>query len=100
MRIAQGYATISSPDAPIVERDTASCCHCNAIIFVKPGTGATVYVEPQRQGPDKEEPGASCYRCMKAVCLACHAKGRCLPFERKIERQEARGRMLRAAGLA
>jgi hypothetical protein len=96
MRRPQGYATFVSPDAPVVERDTAQCCHCSTIIFVKPGSATTVYLIPQLLGPDREEPGASCYNCMKPVCLRCHAKGRCLPFERKIERMEARSRLRRA----
>lgn len=99
MRRPQGYATFTSPDAPLVERDTALCCHCNAIIFVKPGSALTVYLIPQMSGPDTEAPGASCYQCMKPVCLKCHSRGRCLPFERKIERQEARARMLKATGI-
>lgn len=99
MRRPQGYATFTSPDAPTIERDTAQCCHCNAIIFVKPGSGTTVYLIPQMTGPDIEEPGAACRRCMKPVCLRCHDLGRCVPFERKIERMEARSRLRRAAGV-
>jgi hypothetical protein len=42
--------------------------------------------------PPTEEPGAACRVCMRAVCLRCHADGRCTPFERQIEQQEARQR--------
>lgn len=99
MRRPQGYATFSSPDAPVIERDTASCGHCNRVVFVKPGTASTVYLFPQMQGPDKEEPGAMCRVCMRAICLACCAQGSCTPLERRIEQMEARRRMLRAIGL-
>jgi hypothetical protein len=99
MRKPQGYLTIVLPDAPVVERDTAVCGHCNQIIFVKPGTALTVYLTPQVQGPDKEEMGASCRQCMRHVCLTCHADGRCIPLERRIERMEARGRFLASVGL-
>jgi hypothetical protein len=99
VRRPQGYATIVSPDAPMIERDSCQCGHCSGVVLVKPGTGATVYVFPQVNGPDKEEPGAFCRRCMRPVCLTCHAKGRCVPFEKMIDRLEARGRMLRAAGV-
>jgi hypothetical protein len=95
-----GYMTITAPDARPIERDTVTCCHCQRIVIVKPGTAATVYLEPQRDGsPDRETPGAFCRSCMKAVCLACEAVGRCLPFELAIERNEARGRQLRAMGI-
>ncbi len=99
MRRPQGYATFVSPDAPIVERDSATCGHCNRIVFVKPGTALTVYLIPQFMAPDKEESGAMCRQCMRHVCLACHAKGRCTPLERRIEQMEAKGRMLKAMGL-
>lgn len=99
MRRPQGYATFTSPDAPTTERDTCTCAHCNAIVFVKPGMGPSVYLIPQVGAPDREEPGAGCRRCMKPICLRCYVSGRCTPFERQIERMEARGRMLRAAGV-
>lgn len=93
MRNAHGYATIVDPDRPLTERDTASCCHCGAVIFTKPGTASTVYLvwdEPTRRW--LEEPGASCYRCYKPVCLRCHDHGRCTPLEKWMEQQEARAR--------
>lgn len=93
----QGYATIATPDAHI-ERDTVVCGHCNQIVFIKPGTAATTYLVPQRVGPPKEEPGASCRQCMRPVCLRCHALGRCTPLERRIEQMEARGQFLRTVG--
>jgi hypothetical protein len=99
VRRPQGYATFSSPDAPVVERDTAVCGHCNRIVFVKPGTALTTYLIPQLNGPDKEAPGAMCRQCMRQVCLPCHAQGRCTPLERRLERMEARGRFLKSVGL-
>jgi hypothetical protein len=81
-------------EAGTVERDTCSCGHCTAVIFVKPGTAATTYLvygdDPRL--PPREVPGAFCRVCMRPVCLRCHAAGRCVPFERMIEQQEARGR--------
>lgn len=86
-----GYATITDPDTRIVEFDTVSCCHCSAAIRVKPNTVATVYlvVDPVTL-LWREEPGASCYHCMKPVCLACHELGTCVPLERMLERAEFR----------
>lgn len=95
----QGYATILLPDAPMIERDCISCGHCSAAVFVKPGTATTVYLFPQMFGPDKEEPGAACHCCMRAVCLNCHAKGTCTPLEKMLEQSEARHRFLRSAGI-
>jgi hypothetical protein len=94
----QGYVTIVSPEHH-VERDSITCGHCNRIVLVKPGGASTVYLLPQVQGPDKEEPGAFCRQCMRAICLACCDAGVCVPLMRRIEEMEARGRMFAAAGL-
>ena len=85
----QGYAQIIEP-VQIVERDTASCGHCNRVIFVKPGTATTVYLIQHRDGHWTEEPGAFCRVCMRPVCLRCHDIGTCVPVERLLERLEAR----------
>lgn len=94
----QGQITVTGEDT-LLERDTLSCGHCTAIVMVKPGTFATTYYLPNLIGPPTEVPGAMCRVCMRPVCLTCHGEGRCLPFERRIEQMEARGRMLRSAGL-
>ena len=89
MRRPQGYATIVDPDRPLLERDTAQCCHCGCVIFVKPLTAATVYLIFNRTDWRWEEvPGASCWHCQRPVCLSCHADGRCLPLEYQLERAE------------
>ena len=85
----RGYATVVS-DARLWERDTVSCGHCAAVIFVKPGTASTTYLLPHRDGRWTEEPGAFCRVCMRPVCLRCHAHGACLPLERWLSQQEAR----------
>ena len=94
----RGTITESRKSTTVIERDTATCGHCNRIILIKAGTGATTYLIPQVHGPDREEPGAMCRVCMRTVCLHCHADGRCTPLERRIEEMEARGRFLREAG--
>lgn len=94
-----GYAQTIS-DAPIVERDTIKCGHCQAIVTVKPGTASTVYLVQDLTQPGfpwREEPGAFCRVCMRAVCLRCHADGRCLPWERRLAIAESRHRFLRSA---
>jgi hypothetical protein len=93
----QGYATIVDPDAPIQEYDSCSCGHCQRVIFVKPRSASTVYLLPTEvPGRFTEESGAFCRLCMRPVCLACHARGNCVPWERMLEASEARGRLLRA----
>lgn len=95
MRRPQGYVTITGP-ARTVEYDTASCGHCQRILFTKPGTAATTYLLPGAtpDQPWREAPGACCRCCMRPVCLACHAHGRCTPFEARIEAMEGKRRRL------
>jgi hypothetical protein len=95
MQRAHGYVTIVDPGAPLVEYDTVVCCHCNKIVFTKPGSISTVYLI-QHLTPEgliywSEAPGAACWHCHKPVCLPCHALGCCLPLERWLDRQERTG---------
>ena len=86
----QGYLTIVGVDAPqVIERDSVTCGHCSAVVFVKPATVNTVYQIPQHDGTWKEEPGAFCRVCMRAVCLHCHDVGTCTPFEKRLALMEA-----------
>lgn len=86
-----GYAQIVDPAQPLVEFDTVGCCHCGALIRVKPATVSTVYLifNPSTWRWD-EVPGASCWHCMKPVCLPCHDKGTCTPLERTFASLEGR----------
>lgn len=99
-RTSHGYLVVTDPHAPLRERDTLACRHCQRVIEVKPGTAATVYLIPDARGAYHEESGAFCRNCMGPVCLPCDVDGRCLPFERRLEQMEARDRLVRAAGLA
>lgn len=94
MRNAGGYLIITDPEvAAPIERDTVSCGHCNRVVEVKAGTGATVYLWwswPQQRY--QEEAGAFCRCCMKPVCLRCHDLGTCTPLEKWLEQQEHAGR--------
>lgn len=95
MRRSSGYAVISDPQAavPQFEWDTASCGHCQRVIFTKPGSAQTVYVFPQADGSAKEEMGAGCRVCMRPVCLQCCEIGICQPWETQVELMEAAGRL-------
>jgi hypothetical protein len=100
VRTPTGYAVVVEPDRPTVERDTCTCGHCQRVIFVKPHTAATVYLILDRRTLTwREEPGAFCRICMRPVCLACHARGGCTPWERQLDAAEARDRLCRAAGI-
>lgn len=98
MRRPQGYATIVDPDHPVVERDAITCSHCQQIVFVKPGSATTVYQIFAPATGWTEVPGAFCRVCMAPVCLRCDAVGRCTPWERRMERSEARQRLRAAVG--
>ncbi len=96
MRGATGYLTLTDPDQPLVERDTAICGHCQRVIFLKPNTAATVYLILDHTTLQyHDEAGAFCRVCMRPICLPCHDRGRCVPWERMMELIEARDRLIR-----
>ena len=86
-----GYVQIVDPDRPLEEFDLVGCCHCSAQIRIKPGTASTVYVifDPAAWCW-RDVPGASCFRCLRPVCLSCYEKGTCLPLEQMLEYAERR----------
>ena len=76
----EGYAVIMDDWGATQEMDTFTCCHCNGIQFIRPGSGT------QR---------GYCYNCNHPTC----GKERCLncvPFERMIEEIEGRSRLRQA----
>lgn len=84
----QGYLTVTG-ERHSIERDTVTCGHCGAIVVVKPNTLSRVYLVPQPNGTWREEPGAGCARCARAICLACCEAGTCVPLEKRLELHEA-----------
>jgi hypothetical protein len=76
-----GLGTLFGPWGEITELPTFTCGHCQNIRRVKP------YCDPA-------DLGGLCKICMTVVCECCVGKG-CDPFEKKLEREEARGRALR-----
>lgn len=84
-RREQGAAEWTYPDRRTVTRPTLTCCHCNAVTIID-------------QGARAEDCGGFCLRCMQPTCRNCANKG-CRPFERELQRQEARGRLLAAMGI-
>jgi hypothetical protein len=81
----QGYGVETGPDG-IKEADSYTCFHCQRIVFVQP-----------RCPPS--DAGGWCGRCTRLICKRCVGKGSCTPWERQMERMEARDRALRSYGL-
>lgn len=81
-----GYAFTFDGGGVRQEADTFTCSHCNRIVIVKPKC-------------DPCDLGGMCRLCMKMICPGCVDEGQCVPFEKKIEQQEARERRLRALGV-
>lgn len=80
-----GYAVIVDPDGGKIEASTFTCAHCNSIVHVWPKM-------------KMDDLGSMCRNCMKMVCAKCSDLG-CVPFEKKLERLEARDRALRSYGV-
>lgn len=96
MRNPHGYTTIVGDLArktpTLVEQgvrhtekeiDTFTCEHCNRVVHV-----------PARAAP--ETMGGFCRQCMGLICPKCVAKRTCTPWERAMEKMEARQRLLDA----
>ena len=76
----EGYAIIIDDWGATQEMDTFTCCHCNGIQFIRPGSGT------QR---------GYCFNCNHPTC----GRERCLncvPFEKMIEEIEGRSRLRQA----
>lgn len=76
-----GLGTLSGPCGEIEERATFTCGHCQHVVRVKPFC-------------DPADLGGLCRICDSVVCEICVGKG-CDPFEKKLERIEAAGRVRR-----
>lgn len=91
-----GYGITKEPGKADVVEDSSTCSHCNSISFVLPGVMPTTRDEAGRaHGLPR------CRMCDAFICLRCGDRldiEGCDPFEKKLERMEARGRLLRAAG--
>lgn len=83
---AKGYGIIVDPSTPTTkEIDTFTCAHCNAVVVCRSSS--------------KDIPvdlGGFCRLCYEHVCGKCADRGRCDPFEKKLERAEQQGRFRRA----
>jgi len=75
MRNPHGY--IRMVGAGQAEFDTVQCSHCDAHYQVM------AFQDPTNAG-------GWCWNCSAHICLACSKLGRCLPFEKQMEQEEAR----------
>lgn len=87
---AQGYAVITDPTAPVVERDTFTCGHCCRVVIVDPGRDPSTY-------------GGWCGGCTALICPRCEAEKvrtlKCVPLEARLAQQEARAATRRSLGV-
>jgi len=74
-----GVLITSGPDG-VIEEDTFACGHCGCIVTVKPMC-------------DPADMGGRCTCCDSLICKHCVDKG-CDPMEKKLDRWEARARLL------
>ena len=74
-----GHAQVTDQYGNSTVFETLTCAHCQKV-FRKPAAG---------------EPSGFCTLCFAPVCLDCGKNEmKCDPFERKLERIEARARLL------
>lgn len=83
MRNPQGY--LVGVGEGVEEFDTFTCNHCNRIVTV-----------PHKGNPS--DLGGHCRLCDALVCNRCVGKG-CTPWEKQMEKMEAREAALRSYGL-
>lgn len=79
---ALGFSRECGPDGN-VEVETFTCAHCLRIIEIEKGADI----------------GKMCGPCHAMICPGCVKRGICDPFEKALERAEARARLHQAAGV-
>jgi hypothetical protein len=92
-----GYGVAKEPGKADVEEETSTCAHCNFVVFVLPG-----FLPRTLDANNEAKSLPHCRMCDRDICLRCGDRldlDGCDPFEKKLERMESRGRLLRAAGV-
>jgi hypothetical protein len=69
LRKAGGALIITNADGSTIEHDTATCCHCNGVWVVKPGSGTV---------------RGWCTMCNDRHCGSEKCMT-CVPFEKKLD---------------
>lgn len=78
--------TVVDADGRCHSQDGFLCGHCQKAVTVKPFENAATA-------------NGFCSTCMSVICRQCAARGGCWPWEKAMEKEEARQRMLRTCGL-
>lgn len=86
-----GYLLKTDPETGDVERDCLTCNHCQKQVVVEPIKGADTTPKQIHR----------CGQCSRTICDRCAADLartlKCAPWEKRLERIEARDRFLKAA---
>ncbi len=83
-RQTASYSILTGPDDAVLEEfDLAQCCHCGLHFRIRPGSGMT---------------RGWCTMCGQITCGSIRCQS-CEPFEKKLQREWARARLLQALGL-
>ena len=80
----RGYAVATDRETGriVKEADPFTCGHCNCIVHAKPKAML-----------------GGCRMCHSLICGPCEQRGGCTPWEKRMERAEARDRSRRSMGL-
>lgn len=81
MSRALGFQVTTDPSGKETIRETFTCPHCGRPTL-KPRGG---------------EDNGWCHMCFRMTCIRCGKIDRCVPFEKRLERIEARAKLLNAA---
>ena len=92
MRDAGGYSIVTEPGARPVESDLTNCAHCNAVQFVKAGFGPPQILVYRADGTHYLHEARRCLNCYRYVCPRSECNKDCVPFELKLDREEAAAR--------
>ena len=93
-----GYLLVIHADGSISERDLVKCQHCQRVLEIQPGTWgqSMLVVDNAVPGGYRTEAACFCASCFGPICPACDATGRCDPYQRGLEREEAAAALTRA----
>lgn len=81
-----GMGEYFGPDGTVTTVHSSTCAHCQRMTEFPSMREMQNHVDV-------------CRGCMKLICLECAGRP-CMTWEKQMERQEARGRFLRDAGLS
>jgi hypothetical protein len=86
---AEGYNAITLPGSRVIEHDTTTCRHCQAVSFVK-GTGSQMQVKVISADGlfFRYEAAHFCRNCWGWCCPRPECRKECKPFLAKLDAEE------------